>query len=364
MNQVNSVFKSEKPFHLTEVQMAYLLGRGSNLELRNVSTHYYIEVETKLDIKKVNKALNKLILRHPMMRCIFLSDRTQMILDEVPEYSIESIVVQPGENVEGVILEERNRMSHYVFQPDEWPLFEIKSVKNSPETNYMFFSLDLLFADAVSIHVIISELLLLCEDEKVVLPEINIEFKKFIDEYESTKNNEKYLADKEYWMNKIPDFFPSAPIPLIRESSRVVNPQFDRLKTHIDKESWEAIRGKCKELNVRPTALLCTAYAMVLSYWSNQSDLSFSLTVSNRRLMDSSYDNVVGDFTSLLMLDFKELSARKSFFEKINMVNDSLTEALEHSLFDGIEVIREISKYNNYVNKAVMPVVLTSLTIQ
>ena len=46
-------------FPLTDVQMAYLLGRNDEFDLGGISTHGYYEVLTKLDIKKLEKTSKK-----------------------------------------------------------------------------------------------------------------------------------------------------------------------------------------------------------------------------------------------------------------------------------------------------------------
>lgn len=68
--------------------MAYLVGRNTALKSGGVSTHMYTELITELDMKKFNVALNKTILRHGMLRAIVYKTGKQIILKDVPEYSI------------------------------------------------------------------------------------------------------------------------------------------------------------------------------------------------------------------------------------------------------------------------------------
>ncbi len=58
-------------FPLTDVQMAYLLGRNDEFDLGGISTHGYYEVLTKLDIKKLEKSLNRTIKEQSMFRTVF-----------------------------------------------------------------------------------------------------------------------------------------------------------------------------------------------------------------------------------------------------------------------------------------------------
>ncbi|WP_394290341.1 phosphopantetheine-binding protein, partial [Fusobacterium necrophorum] len=113
-------------FNLTDVQLAYLMGRNKDFELGGISTHGYYEIETKLEIKKLEESLNQVIVHQPMLRAVFTKEGTQKILKNVPKYiiNIEDIShLSEVEQKERIRLE-RERMSHYIFDPTKWPLFE------------------------------------------------------------------------------------------------------------------------------------------------------------------------------------------------------------------------------------------------
>lgn len=62
------------PFSLTEVQIAYMLGRNSQFELSGISPQTYFEYETALDINCLSKSFQKVIHRHPMLRAVILPE--------------------------------------------------------------------------------------------------------------------------------------------------------------------------------------------------------------------------------------------------------------------------------------------------
>ena len=63
-----------KPFSLTEVQTAYMIGRNSQFELSGISPQTYFEYETALDINRLSKSFQKVIHRHPMLRAVILPE--------------------------------------------------------------------------------------------------------------------------------------------------------------------------------------------------------------------------------------------------------------------------------------------------
>src|SRR5437763_226311 len=71
-----------QPFPLTEIQQAYWVARTGAYELGNVDCHIYAEIEfAQLDVNRLNLALQKLIQRHSMLRCVIQPDGKQRILE-------------------------------------------------------------------------------------------------------------------------------------------------------------------------------------------------------------------------------------------------------------------------------------------
>ena len=62
-----------RPFELNNIQQAYIIGRSEGVELGSVACQSYDEVDmTDLDVERFEIALQKMIERHEMLRCIVL----------------------------------------------------------------------------------------------------------------------------------------------------------------------------------------------------------------------------------------------------------------------------------------------------
>lgn len=350
-----------EPFPLTNVQMAYYLGRSSHFELGGVSTHSYLEMATELDIRRLNQCLNTLIQRHPALHTVFLPDATQQILPEVPEYAIceydLSGYTEEAKNKR--IAKERDRMSHHIFNPNVWPLFEIVAFRLSPEESLLCISFDLLIMDAYSLEILQEEIMALYADRSLQLEELSITFRDYLVGYQQMKSGKWYLEDKEYWLQKVEDF-PLAPgLPLLTQPQHVKNPYFKRKSKHYSQQHWRQLKQISQNHNLTPSAVLCTVYAEVLANWSNQPQFGLNLTLFNRLPLHSDVDKLIGDFTSLLLLEVR-MNPKDSFWEKAGNIQRVLMEALAHRHFDGIDVMREISKRRELGNKALLPIVFTS----
>ncbi len=351
-----------KPFDLTEVQLAYLLGHDSQFELGGFSTHFYLEIETKLDIQRLNESLQKVIKRHPMLRAIFNENRQQQILEVVPNYNIDITDISnisEDRQLEHIIAE-RSRMSHDVFEIGHWPLFEFKAFNLSDKSHYLCIGFDMLIADGASIQIMLKELIKYYDNPDVVLPDIEFTFRDYVLAHKDYKNSEKYIIDKNYWSKLISNFPPVPALPLTKDPGQAEKPHYNRISKRIDKMKWKAISETAKNNGIMPSSVLLTAYSKVLSFWSNQDNMAINMTVSNRYPFNEDVYSIIGDFTSVLLVA-AELRPSCTFWENASHIQSIIYEALEHGLYDGVELMRELAKKNNTGTKVIMPVVFTCM---
>ncbi|WP_051143741.1 hypothetical protein [Psychromonas hadalis] len=73
-----------EPFPLTDLQLAYLVGRTNAIDYGGVGCHSYIELDLpKTDINRLQQAWHQLICRHDMLRAVISVEGHQKILPKV-----------------------------------------------------------------------------------------------------------------------------------------------------------------------------------------------------------------------------------------------------------------------------------------
>lgn len=351
---------SNEPFPLTDVQTAYLLGRDTQFELGGVSTHGYVEIRTALDIERLGRSLGKLIRRHPMLRSIIMDNGKQKILEDIPQYriAVEDISSMERAAQEQRLSQERERLANCIFNTEQWPLFEFKAIKTEEDTHYLYIGIDMLIADASSMQVMVEELMYFYHHQDGDLPELTYTFRDYILDYQQLKKSESYIVDKNYWLGKLNDF-PQAPsLPLKINPSEIKRAHNKRRSFFLDSNKWNRLKRTAQKENLTIPALLCTAYAEILAHWSNQPHMAVNLTVFNRYPFHGEVNKLMGDFTSVLVLDI-HLKEEVHLLKQAKEVQATLFDALEHRLYDGVEFVRDIARQNHMGMKAVMPVVFT-----
>ncbi|WP_258728522.1 amino acid adenylation domain-containing protein [Bacillus atrophaeus] len=351
-----------KPFSLTEVQTAYMLGRNPQFELSGISPQTYSEYETKLDINRISQSFQKVIQRHPMLRAVILPEGKQQILQDVPDYQIEiEDLTGLDDGKQNVRLqEERSRMTNHVFPLGQWPLFELKAFLLKEDTYLLCFRYDALLMDGASMNIVGHDLLHYYHNPDQRLESLSFDFQDYMFIYDEMEQSKEYKKAKDYWTSKLPDF-PFAPSLLLKKDpAEIATPTFQSLTKILDKDKWTKLRKLAQEKEVTPSALLCTIYGEVLAYWSNQRRLAINLTVFNRYPVHEEVEQIVGDFTSLILLDM-DMNPEQSFFTRVEQTQSTLLDGLEHRHYDGVSFIRDFTRYHQMRPKAVMPIVFTSM---
>jgi amino acid adenylation domain-containing protein len=359
-----------EPFPITDIQMTYLLGRSAQFEIGGVATHGYRDFVAVVDMERLEHSLNRVIQRHPMLRAVVFEDGEQRILEDDLYYRIEveDLGGLTADRQDKRIRRERKERSHHVFKTDEWPLFRIKAFKLAEPDDAagglpayrLCVSEDRIITDNFSSRILQSEIAAYYEDPDLELPPLEFTFRDYMLAYKELENSPTYRKDREYWLKQLDDF-PSAPqLPLACDPAQVKKPKFRRLTRHFDRSEWQRLQDCARDLQITPSVMFCTAFAETLAYWSNQPRLALNLTLYNRFPFHPDVNRVVGDFTSLMMLAV-DLKPGSSFKERALCLQNTLFEAMEHRHYDGVRFIRELGRQNNVANKAIMPVVFTSL---
>ncbi len=355
--------KRYEPFDMTEVQQAYWLGRQGHFELGEVATHGYFEIELeRLDLALMNQVLRKLIERHDMLRVVIRDDGKQVVLKDAPAYDIAVADLrnetEPARDAE---LERiRRRMSHHVFDPAVWPLFEVRATRVGEGHTRLHVGFDLLFTDAWSLRILQMEAIALYHEPQRELTPLTLTFRDYLSAMGRLRDSERRQRARRYWLDRAPGMPPSPALPLSKGLKDLKKPSFERFSGVLEAETWQRLKRRARDLRVTPPMAVMTAFAEALRGWSQSPDFTVNLTLFNRLPLHSEVNRVVGDFTSLTLLAV-EGHAGKTLAEKARALQQRLWEDLEHRLFSGVEVLRELSRIRK--TRVLMPVVFTSVML-
>ncbi|MBX2809741.1 MAG: amino acid adenylation domain-containing protein [Cellvibrionaceae bacterium] len=356
-----------KPFPLTDIQHAYWLGRSSAVKYGQVATHFYFELDGKnIEIERLNIALRQLIDRHDMLRAIVHSDGTQSILATVPDYEIKLNDCSKQAASVGVSAIEKTRdiLSKQVLPADRWPLFDIRATALADKSVRLHISLDLLIFDAWSMFLVFREwYTLYCHPSEQLKP-LGISYRDYVLAERRLADTQSWKKSNEYWMSRI-ESLPAAPDLPVRLNNKSITqaPEFSRRREHLPVEKWKKLQNRARAEGLTPSGLLLAAYAEVLNHWSHCSHFTLNLTAFNRLPLHADINDVVGDFTSLVLVEVDHRNWQSTFLERAKLLQKQLVNDLEHTQISGVEVMRQWSKKQANPLAAMMPIVFTSALV-
>jgi epothilone synthetase B len=348
-----------EPFPLTDIQQAYWVGRNSGFELGGVGIHGYFELDCiDADLERLNEAWNRTVQRHDMMRAVILPDGRQVIQQEVPKYKFEvsDLRSKPQDVVDAELDALRQRMSHNVFDPERWPLFEIRASIMDDRRTRLHFSEDALHADMLSTTIILDDWLRFYESPELELPPLDLSYRDYVLSLLQVKKTDAYHEALAYWRKRI-ESLPDGP-ELPRARAAVTQTRFKRRSVTVDATRWTRLKIRAAAAGITPSSLLMAVYAEVLGVWSATTRFCLNVTIYNRLPLHRDVEQIVGDFTSMIFL-VVDRTTPTPFVERARQLQKQLWTDLAYRHVSGVEVLRELARYRGEGSTAIMPVVFT-----
>lgn len=352
------------PFPLTDVQAAYLVGRGNIYEFGGVGCHGYVELTMPVIEKtRIEKAWHSLINRHDMLRAVVYPEGYQQVLSDItlPPIQTQDLRGASPTQAQSAIEQIRAELSTRQYAPDRWPLYEL-FLTTTDESSILHFSIDMLIADFVSIDVILTELDQLYHQPEKTLPKLEVTFRDLV-LFERSQQEQPLKAsqkerDRQYWLGRI-NQMPEAPeLPVVVANEKIQKVSFERHQFRLGRDKWDSLCRQARQQKITPSCAVLSAFAEVIGRWSKQSSFCINVTVLNRPDLHPQINQIVGDFTAINVLEVAP-QAKSSFYERAQALQERLWLDMEHSTFSGIEVLREMNRRRN--KRVIIPVVFTSM---
>lgn len=351
-----------RPFPLTDIQQAYWIGRQDGFSLGNISAHGYMEVDCdNLDLNRFEAAFNSVIHRHDMLRAIVSKKGEQMILADVPHYDIKTVDVSTADEPERkkALEETREVLSHQVLDSSVWPLFDVRATKVSETQTRLHFSLDVLIFDAHSFDLISEELNVIYNGQENTLKPLTLSYADYVLALNELPQTDLYKQSENYWRNKIKTLPPGPELPIAVSPESISKPEFKRRCKTFDKNLWQQFKENAQSYGITPSSALLAVYGYVLSRWSGNDSFTLNLTLFNRLPFHEEVNDLVGDFTSVVLLAM-DYSKTRAFYQQASDIQDSLWQDLDHRFVSGVWVLRELQEARRSDGPQLMPVVFTS----
>ncbi len=352
-----------EPFPLTSIQQAYWVGRSGGFELGSVSCHVFREFDSdNLDLDRLERALRRVIERHEMLRAVVLPDGRQRILPQIEPYRIRIQDLRNCDSTERELQLEtvRNEMSHQVLQSDRAPMFDFRASLLGERRIRLHVSIDVLIGDARSFDILFEDLRRFYDEPGIDLQPLELSFRDYVVATGTLQNSNSFEGARAYWMSRLASLPPAPELPVAKSPADIKIARFVRRSQRLPSADWRALRDRASTSGLTPSVVLLAAFAEVLRAWSRQPRFTVNLTLFNRLPLHPQVNEIVGDFTTVTLLEIDNASLA-DFEERARHLQRQLWSDLDYRQFSGVEVLRELARAQGRGHGAGMPVVFTSM---
>ncbi|WP_159103600.1 holomycin non-ribosomal peptide synthetase HlmE [Streptomyces sp. CS149] len=349
-------------FPLTDIQQGYLIGRHKGLELGGVSSHYFFEFDgPALDVPRLTAALGRVVERHDMLRAVTDADGAQRVLAETPPYAIAVTDLRDVSDAERdeALARIRAELENQVLPSGSWPLFDIRATHLPDQRTRLHVSVDLLFVDVRSLLLVLAEWRRFYDDPAWSPAPLDHTFRDHVLAERELRDGPAGRRAADYWTARLDEIPPAPDLPLATAPEQIGPPLFVLHRAVLPQDRWAALSATARRHGLTPSNLLLAAYAEVLRTWSRRQEFTLTLTLFGRQPLHPETDGIVGNFLSpnLLTVDGR---SDETFGRRAARVQNRLLADLEHSLYGGVRVLRELTRRQGDGRNVSMPVVFTS----
>ncbi|WP_063004807.1 non-ribosomal peptide synthetase [Nocardia salmonicida] len=367
------------PFALAPMQHAYWIGRSDAQELGGVAAHLYVEFDgADVYPERLERAVEQLLSRHPMLRTRFLPDGTQQTLDRPGRavFGVTDLREASADEAEQRLAELRGARTHQRMAVEDGQVIDIALTRLADGRTRLHLDVDMLAADAMSYRILITDLARLYHGEP--LPPQDYTFRQYLAEHRrdgaATQVSDNAAAqqqdtaaglpsaladerarDRAWWQDRLSEL-PGAPeLPLaqhISEPNRTI-----RLHRWLSPQAKAQVFDAAHARGITPAMALASVFAETIGGWSAQRRFLLNLPLFHREPVHPQVDGVVGDFTSSVLLEV-DVTEPATVADRARALQQRLHEAGAHSAYSGLEVLRDLGRHRG--EPVLAPIVYTS----
>ncbi|MNM16555.1 Tyrocidine synthase 3 [compost metagenome] len=292
-------------------------------QMNTNATHYnmpeVIEVSGYLDKERFQNSMESIIARHETLRTSFHIEEAGILQSVHPESKIQIAYENLGDSA----LEEHIQSFIRPFDLSDCPLIRIKLLSAGAERHFLLFDMHHIISDGTSMGVLIKEFIKLYNGQAI--PDLKWQYRDYVNWFYS-HSSKKQLQSQEYWRTVFDEELPLLQLPTDHARPTTKTYRGDKISFRLDESATCSIRDLAKQTHTTVFQVVLSAFAILLSRYSNQEDLVIGTPVAGRQR--SEWSSNIGMFVNTLALRLRPKMAQnyRVFLEELkDCTHDAFT---------------------------------------
>ncbi|MDQ0273892.1 amino acid adenylation domain-containing protein/non-ribosomal peptide synthase protein (TIGR01720 family) [Cytobacillus purgationiresistens] len=306
-------------------------------EMEEISVSYnmpaVLKVNGSLNLNNLQKAFNKLIKRHEILRTSFemVDNEPFQIIHKDVNNEINVLQID-YENIDSFI--ETSIKPFNLFKPSLIRMTVIEAGKNH---QYLILDMHHIVSDGLSLELIEKELFDLyhgINSDKPIL-----QYKDYASWQKEMLNQHRLDNQEEYWLNQFKEKIPLLEMPLDYDRPRVKTYKGNRYEFKINSELLKHLNKIANDTNTTLFMILLSCYQITLGRFSGQEDIVVGTPVSGRTHPD--VHSLIGMFVNMLPIRLYP-EGKKPFKEFLQEVKRTTLDSFANQDYPFEELIKKL----------------------
>ncbi|WP_026314107.1 phosphopantetheine-binding protein [Actinomadura flavalba] len=356
------------PFPLMPLQQGYFVGQHDGWELSYASAHFYGDLAlSRMDADEAAEtladALHRLALHQPTLRARITPEGEQYVLPPdapgaIPGPRVLDLRDAADAEIAAALAATRAEMSTSGPNPLTGPGVDVRLTLLPGGRGRLHTAMSLIAMDGWSATVLNRELLTLATDWNAVPAPLEVDFGDYVAAIERLRHTGAWQADRDWWHDRLDAFPPPPALPLLADPRDVAPDLMDTRDARLAADRWTALKRRCAEHDVTPSAAMLTAFAVVLARWAGHRAMLLNTLQLNRLPLHPDIHRTIGAFAATMLVPV-DLDGAAAFSDLVRAQQRTFTEHAAHNLVTGVEVSRELARRRGTV-RPVAPIVFQS----
>lgn len=287
-----------------------------------------LRLKGKVDLVRVQEALNQLVERHELLRTEFL------VVDGLPVQKINKNVNIQVEYREDQKTGEEELKKNFIrpFHLENSPLLRMMLVKRKTEY-LLFMDMHHIIGDGMSMTIFQDEFVQIYNGEQ--LEPLSLQYK----DYSEWMNQRDLLMQEEYWLKEFADEVPVLELITDFKRGQQKGVKRDMVPGKIYKELKKNMKKMSETYHVTSYMIYLSVAMILLAKYSNQEDIVVGSPISGRTHAET--EKMLGMFVNILAMRGKP-KREKTYVQFLNEIKESCLKAFENQEYPFEELVQHV----------------------
>lgn len=290
----------------------------------------------KMDIEALEKAINRVYMRHPLLRSRFEVQKDgEIFIKYRNDFHFKFSSNQSG----GKTIDALINQTELELDLVKGPAFKIALFEIEKNNHLLVFTTHHCVIDGLSWDLFIQDLLSQLELKNSY--EIKSSYENFIKWQHEYFLSESYKKDKDFWLNQFTGDLPLLELPMDFARPARKSGKGGIVFGNIDKATVAALKEVARKNSCTINMLLLGIYSLFLNKLSNQDEIIIGMPISGRPNKD--FDTVIGMFANSIALPL-QIEDGVTFVDYMTQVKNKTLKAYQHQSYPFERLVEHVVK--------------------